>query len=115
MWRHCRRHLATSSQFLRFNSSSCSDSKHSGELRDKAALVTGGASGIGLECCKALLRGGCRGVTIADRDNDCGEAALKELAEEFGNEKAVFVNCDVTKSELVDCKLLENYFLHDGN
>lgn len=48
-------------------------------LTGKHALVTGGASGIGLASARALAAAGAR-VTIADRD----EAAARSVAEELG-------------------------------
>ncbi|MBA3906009.1 MAG: SDR family NAD(P)-dependent oxidoreductase [Pseudonocardiales bacterium] len=49
------------------------------ELDGKAALVTGGASGIGAEAVRRLAAAGAR-VAIADRD----EAGARKLAEEIG-------------------------------
>ncbi|KAJ8959630.1 hypothetical protein NQ318_021817 [Aromia moschata] len=63
------------------------------ELKDKVALITGGASGIGLRFAKELLR---RGVTLADIDPQIGQTALIEIEKEFGASKAVFTKTDVT-------------------
>ena len=49
------------------------------DLHGKAALVTGGASGIGAEAARRLAAGGAR-VAIADRD----EAGARALADELG-------------------------------
>jgi NAD(P)-dependent dehydrogenase (short-subunit alcohol dehydrogenase family) len=49
------------------------------DLHGKAALVTGGASGIGAEAARRLAAGGAR-VAIADRD----EAGARTLADELG-------------------------------
>jgi NAD(P)-dependent dehydrogenase (short-subunit alcohol dehydrogenase family) len=51
---------------------------------DMAAMVTGGASGIGRETARALARAGAR-VAIADRDLDTGRAVADEFARD-GNE-----------------------------
>jgi meso-butanediol dehydrogenase / (S,S)-butanediol dehydrogenase / diacetyl reductase len=48
------------------------------ELTGKVIFITGGASGIGLECVKAYLRAGAR-VSVMD----CDLAALENLPEEF--------------------------------
>jgi NAD(P)-dependent dehydrogenase (short-subunit alcohol dehydrogenase family) len=48
------------------------------ELRGRAAVVTGGASGIGAALCRRLAREGMR-VVVADRD----EAGARTLAEEI--------------------------------
>jgi NAD(P)-dependent dehydrogenase (short-subunit alcohol dehydrogenase family) len=58
----------------------------------RAAIVTGGASGIGLACVEALLRAGWQ-VGILDRD----EAALEKARKRFRNERTVrFAALDVT-------------------
>ena len=49
------------------------------ELSDKVAAITGAASGIGLECAKALLGAGAR-VVLVDHAGD----RLKELCAELG-------------------------------
>jgi 3(or 17)beta-hydroxysteroid dehydrogenase len=59
-------------------------------VQDKVALVTGGASGVGLETVKLLLAEGAR-VVISDINSQAGQA----LADECG-ERAVFVRHDVT-------------------
>ena len=59
-------------------------------LQGKAALVTGGASGIGAATVRRFVAEGAR-VTIADRDEEKGAA----LANELGGE-VLFVATDVT-------------------
>ncbi len=59
-------------------------------LRDAAALVTGGASGLGEATVRALLQRGAR-VAVVDRD---GERA-KALAEQLGDQVRAYV-ADVT-------------------
>jgi NAD(P)-dependent dehydrogenase (short-subunit alcohol dehydrogenase family) len=49
------------------------------DLKNKAALVTGGSSGIGLACARAFARQGAR-VVIASRNEGRAKSALKELA-----------------------------------
>ncbi|UVK37786.1 SDR family oxidoreductase [Mesorhizobium sp. AR10] len=49
------------------------------DLSGKVAAITGAASGIGLECAKALIAAGVR-VVLVDRD----EARLKEVCAELG-------------------------------
>ena len=62
-----------------------------GQVENKVALVTGGASGVGREVVLLLLREGAR-VLISD----VNEAAGQALAAECG-ENAVFVRHDVTQ------------------
>lgn len=59
---------------------------------DSVALVTGAATGIGLETALAFARAGCR-VVVSDRDVARGEAAAARVRA-LGRE-AMFVACDV--------------------
>jgi NAD(P)-dependent dehydrogenase (short-subunit alcohol dehydrogenase family) len=67
-----------------------------GTLEGRAAFVTGGGTGIGFACAKAILsRGGA--VTIAGRRSE----VLKAAADALGD-RASWVVCDVTQTESVD-------------
>ena len=65
----------------------------SGRLAGKAALVTGGASGIGLATAQRFVAEGAR-VAITDRDDSLGCEAVRGLGPE-----ALFVRYDVTSEE----------------
>ena len=65
-------------------------------LDGKVAVITGGSSGIGLECARFLSRMGAA-VVLVDIDEPGGRAAESELGRQ-----ALFVKCDVTKDE--DCR-----------
>ena len=62
-------------------------------LEGKAALVTGGGSGLGQACAVAMARAGAH-VTIADVNEDGGAETVK-LVQEVGGD-ADFVRTDVT-------------------
>lgn len=66
------------------------------ELSGRGALVTGGASGIGLACARRLLAGGAR-VALADVNRQAVDAAAAELGE-----GAIAIAADVTDSAQVD-------------
>lgn len=54
------------------------------DLSGKRAIVTGGASGIGVETARSLARAGAD-VTIAVRNLEAGTAVAKEIMESTGN------------------------------
>jgi NAD(P)-dependent dehydrogenase (short-subunit alcohol dehydrogenase family) len=64
-------------------------------LKDKVAIVTGGASGIGRSCCILFAREGAR-VVVADIDVEGGRETVKRI-KEYGGE-AIFVETNVTSS-----------------
>ncbi|XP_066146345.1 15-hydroxyprostaglandin dehydrogenase [NAD(+)]-like [Euwallacea fornicatus] len=66
------------------------------QVKGKAALVTGGASGLGLTYAKNLLQRGAKGVTLADVSPDLGKEAVRLLENEFGKNKATFIKTDVS-------------------
>jgi NAD(P)-dependent dehydrogenase (short-subunit alcohol dehydrogenase family) len=63
------------------------------DITNKVALVTGGASGLGLATVRQLLSDGAR-VVIVDLPSSNGKAVADELGE-----KATFVPADVTDEE----------------
>ncbi len=66
-------------------------------VHNKVALVTGGASGIGLAFANEILRsGGC--VAILDVNRDLGAQVEEALAVTYGVEKVKFFPCDVSNS-----------------
>ena len=62
-------------------------------IESKVALVTGGASGLGLASAQALAKAGAS-VVIADLESSNGRSAAKELGDQ-----ARFVAADVTSSD----------------
>ncbi|CAH1108278.1 unnamed protein product [Psylliodes chrysocephalus] len=72
------------------------------DINGKVALITGGASGVGLEYAKALLRNGLKAVTLADVNGDLGNKALIEISQQFGSKRAIFSKTDVTKIDQLE-------------
>jgi 2-hydroxycyclohexanecarboxyl-CoA dehydrogenase len=71
-------------------------------LKNKLALVTGAASGIGLATAKAFAQAGAH-VVLTDINKEKGEAAAAEIREQ--GQSADFVELDVTDAASIDaCK-----------
>lgn len=68
-------------------------------LKDKVAVVTGAAAGIGFACAEAFAREGAK-VVLADVAVERGEAAAEKIQAAGGD--ALFVACDVGDKVQVD-------------
>lgn len=68
-------------------------------LKDKVAVVTGAAKGIGLACARCLAEEGAK-VVLSDIDATAGEAAAESL--QAAGADALFVACDVGDKAQVD-------------
>jgi NAD(P)-dependent dehydrogenase (short-subunit alcohol dehydrogenase family) len=65
------------------------------EIRDRVAVVTGGASGIGRSLCLALADHGAAGVVVADVDTPGAEDVAAQVISRGG--RAVAVRADMTR------------------
>lgn len=65
------------------------------DFQNKVAVVTGGASGIGLACCREFAQAHAA-VAVVDLNEKAGRAAVKELRRAGG--RAEFFSFDVSKS-----------------
>ena len=68
-------------------------------LKNKAALITGGASGIGRATANLFAQESAM-VAVVDIDQELGESVVTEIESTGG--QAIFIHCDVTKAE--DCQ-----------
>ena len=70
--------------------------ERSGQVEEKVALVTGGASGIGEACCLTLAREGAR-VVVTDVDTSRGKTLVETITATGGT--AMFLQQDVTDED----------------
>lgn len=68
-------------------------------LKDKSAIITGAAGGLGLAIAKSFIDDGAR-VIISDVTDEAGETAAHELREAGG--EVYYRHCDVSKKTEVD-------------
>jgi NAD(P)-dependent dehydrogenase (short-subunit alcohol dehydrogenase family) len=66
-------------------------------LKDKVALVTGAASGMGAATARLFAREGAKGVVVADLLEKEGKAVVSEIGKAGG--KAIFISLDVTSED----------------
>jgi NAD(P)-dependent dehydrogenase (short-subunit alcohol dehydrogenase family) len=71
------------------------------DLRDRAALVTGGSGGIGRETARALAQAGAA-VTITSRSRSTAERVAGEITASTGNPQVSGVQLDLTDDASVD-------------
>jgi len=81
------------------------------DLKDKVAVVTGGASGIGKSIGLALAEKGTH-VVVADIEQARAEETAQEIAQ--GGVQTLAVQCDVSDLSLVE-KLAERAWSHFGH
>lgn len=74
------------------------------ELANRVAIVSGGASGIGAACVRALSKEGVS-VAVLDRDSKNGRHVVSEIMDLGG--KAIFVETDVTDEASVSAAIEE--------
>lgn len=70
-------------------------------LKDKIAIVTGGARGIGKTICTEFLNEGGK-VVIFDVNEDTGKKTVAEFNKEYGSGNAAFYMVDITSEENVE-------------
>jgi NAD(P)-dependent dehydrogenase (short-subunit alcohol dehydrogenase family) len=79
-----------------FSAKSTADEVSQGiDLTGKRAIVTGGASGIGIETARTLARRGAD-VTLAVRNLGAGSAVAREITESTGNANIHFAPLELT-------------------
>eukprot|EP01036_Dinobryon_divergens_P039348 gene39348-51854_t len=74
------------------------------QIQGQAALVTGGASGLGEATARELARLGAK-VAVLDRNAELAEKVAANISKEFGNGCAVACPCDITDAASVTAAL----------
>lgn len=74
------------------------------QIQGQAALVTGGASGLGEATARELARLGAK-VAVLDRNAELAEKVAADIRQEFGNGCAVACACDITDPASVTAAL----------
>jgi light-dependent protochlorophyllide reductase len=75
-------------------------------MERRSVLVTGGNSGIGLECARSLARAG-RHVLIASRDRSASEAAVRGIAAESGAGRIEALQLDLASLDSIRALVAE--------
>jgi Dehydrogenases with different specificities (related to short-chain alcohol dehydrogenases) len=81
-------------------------------MKDKVALVTGAASGMGAATARLFAREGAKAVVIADMLDKEGEAVAAEIRKAGGI--ATFVHLDVTKEDEWQAAVDQTVAAHGG-
>ena len=70
-------------------------------LKNKVAIVTGGASGIGAATCRLYAQEGAAGIVVADINEEGGRSVVDAIVQAGG--EAIFVHLDVSEeSQWID-------------
>lgn len=80
-------------------------------IQGQAALVTGGASGLGEATARELARLGAK-VAVLDVNMELAEKVAQEIGEQFGNGCAVACQCDITNTSSVTTALAKATAAH---
>jgi NAD(P)-dependent dehydrogenase (short-subunit alcohol dehydrogenase family) len=81
-------------------------------MKDKVALVTGAASGMGAATARIFAREGARAVVVADVLDGDGEAVAAEIRKAGGT--ATYVHLDVTKEDEWQAAIDRTVTTHGG-
>ncbi len=81
------------------------------KIEGQAALVTGGASGLGEATARELARLGAK-VAVLDRNAELAAKVAAEIAKEFGKGCAVACACDITDTASVSAALAKAAAAH---
>ncbi|CAG5032338.1 unnamed protein product [Parnassius apollo] len=79
-------------------------------LRNKTIVITGGATGLGYAIADKFLNKEAKVVILLDIDEEKVAEAVKTLVTKYGDKRAVFYTCDITKDlDAVYEKIISNF------
>ncbi|XP_026729164.1 15-hydroxyprostaglandin dehydrogenase [NAD(+)]-like [Trichoplusia ni] len=79
-------------------------------LANKVIVITGGGGGIGSTTADKYLEQGAKLVILLDNDEKNGADTAKQLTTKYGENKAIFIKCDLTSDvDEVSKRIFENY------
>lgn len=79
-------------------------------LKNKVIVITGGAQGLGLNIAENFLQNDVKVVVLLDINSDKGMESATKLNLKYGEGKAIFYKCDVTKDlDIVSNKIFEQF------
>ncbi|CAH0579537.1 unnamed protein product [Chrysodeixis includens] len=80
------------------------------DMSNKVVVITGGGGGIGSTIADKYLEQGAKIVIIIDNDEKNGVNTTKELTTKYGENKAIFIKCDLLSNlEEVTKNIFDNY------
>src|SRR5690606_10160090 len=83
------------------------------EFSRKVAFITGGAGGIGSETARLLAEQGAH-VVLADLNLEGAQKVADEINEQYGEGRALAVQVDVTKEDMVQAAYRETALQYGG-
>jgi len=82
-------------------------------IQGQAALVTGGASGLGEATARELARLGAK-VAVLDVNTELAEKVAQDIDAQYGSGRAVACRCDITSTDSVQGALEKATAAHGG-
>ncbi|KAL2718740.1 15-hydroxyprostaglandin dehydrogenase NAD(+)-like [Vespula squamosa] len=68
------------------------------KIKGKTVAITGGAVGLGYKYAEDLLKNGAKSVALLDLANSKGAQSALTLEKKFGENRVIFIPCDVTNA-----------------
>lgn len=84
------------------------------DIKNKIVVVTGGAEGIGFQIIRSFIKAETKLAILLDINEAKANKAVKELTLEFGQNKVVYIKCNVTEDlEVTYSKICDQFGIVD--